>query len=38
VEASLPRALDSAWALSPRIIVAGSIFLVGDAMREIDGS
>jgi len=29
-------ALRQAWALSPRIVVAGSIFLLGDVLREID--
>lgn len=31
-------ALDAAWRLSPRIIAAGSIFLIGDIMKEIDGA
>jgi dihydrofolate synthase/folylpolyglutamate synthase len=35
VEPALPRALAAAWKLSPRIVVAGSIFLLGDAMREL---
>jgi dihydrofolate synthase/folylpolyglutamate synthase len=29
-------ALAAAWRLSPRIIVTGSIFLLGDVMRELD--
>jgi len=29
-------AVAAAWRLSPRIIVAGSIFLLGDVMRELD--
>ena len=32
-----PRdALEAAWRLAPRIVVAGSIFLLGDVMREMD--
>jgi len=31
---SLPAALDAAWQISPRIVVAGSIFLLGDVLRE----
>lgn len=32
-----PReALDVAWRLSPRIVAAGSIFLIGDLLKEID--
>jgi dihydrofolate synthase/folylpolyglutamate synthase len=34
VEPSAAAALDAAWALSPRIIVAGSIFLLGDVMKR----
>jgi dihydrofolate synthase/folylpolyglutamate synthase len=30
-------ALAAAWRLNPRVIVAGSIFLLGDVMREIRG-
>jgi folylpolyglutamate synthase/dihydropteroate synthase len=33
-EPSLPAALDAAWRISPRIVVAGSIFLLGDVLRE----
>ena len=29
-------ALAAAWRLSPRIVVAGSIFLLGDVMRQLD--
>ena len=32
-ESSLGDALDAAWRLSPRIVVAGSIFLLGDVMQ-----
>jgi len=37
VEASLPQALESAWRRSPsgNIVVAGSIFLLGDVMKEL---
>jgi hypothetical protein len=28
--------LATAWSLSPRIVVAGSIFLLGDVLREIE--
>jgi dihydrofolate synthase/folylpolyglutamate synthase len=35
VEASLPRALDAGWRTSPRIVVAGSIFLLGDVLRQL---
>ena len=31
-------ALDAAWRASPRIVVAGSIFLLGDVMKELGGS
>ncbi len=37
--APAPReALDAAWRASSRIVVAGSIFLLGDVIRGIDGS
>ncbi len=36
VEPSPREALAAAWRLSPRIVVAGSIFLLGDVMRELD--
>ncbi len=35
VEPLLPRALDAAWRISPRIVVAGSIFLLGDVMQQL---
>jgi dihydrofolate synthase/folylpolyglutamate synthase len=38
VEAVLADALAAAWRLSPAIVVAGSIFLLGDVMEQIDGS
>jgi folylpolyglutamate synthase/dihydropteroate synthase len=38
VEPSLAAALDAAWRSSPRIVVAGSIFLLGDVMKELEGS
>jgi dihydrofolate synthase/folylpolyglutamate synthase len=31
---SIAEALSVAWRLSPRIVIAGSIFLLGDAMKE----
>jgi len=34
----LGAALETAWRASPRIIVAGSIFLLGDALKIIDGT
>ena len=34
----LGAALDTAWRASPRIVVAGSIFLLGDALKIIDGT
>ncbi len=34
VEPSRSRALTAAWAASPRIVVAGSIFLLGDVLNE----
>ena len=34
---SLDEALDAAWRKSRRIVVAGSIFLVGDVMKRIGG-
>jgi dihydrofolate synthase/folylpolyglutamate synthase len=37
VEPSPRDALAAAWRLAPRVVVAGSIFLVGDVMREMDG-
>lgn len=38
VAASPRDALAAAWALSPRIVVAGSIFLLGDVMKELAGA
>ena len=35
VEPSIPAALDAAWRDSRRIVVAGSIFLLGDVMQEL---
>ena len=35
---ALGDALDAAWRTSPRIVVAGSIFLLGDVMKRVDGS
>jgi dihydrofolate synthase / folylpolyglutamate synthase len=37
VEPSSARALTAAWRIAPRIVVAGSIFLIGDVLKEIDG-
>ena len=31
-------ALTAAWRLSPRVVVAGSIFLLGDVLKELDRS
>jgi len=31
-------ALDAAWRASPRIVVAGSIFLLGDVLKRVGGS
>jgi hypothetical protein len=38
IEPSIPDALVAAWRLSPRIVVAGSIFLLGDVLRLIEGT
>lgn len=38
IESSPASALATAWRTAPRIVVAGSIFLLGDVMREIGGS
>ena len=35
IEPSLSAALDRAWRTSPRILVAGSIFLLGDVMHAL---
>ncbi len=36
VQPSLHEALKTAWTLSPRIVVAGSIFLLGDVLKELE--
>jgi dihydrofolate synthase/folylpolyglutamate synthase len=36
VRPELGDALETAWGLSPRIVVAGSIFLLGDVLKEIE--
>jgi dihydrofolate synthase/folylpolyglutamate synthase len=38
VAASLADALDDAWRRSPRLVIAGSIFLLGDVMKEVGWS
>jgi dihydrofolate synthase/folylpolyglutamate synthase len=38
VEPSIDAALDAAWRAAPRIVVAGSIFLLGDVMKKAGGS
>jgi folylpolyglutamate synthase/dihydropteroate synthase len=35
VEDSVSDALARAWKLSPHIVVAGSIFLLGDVLQEL---
>ncbi len=35
---AIDAALDAAWLASPRIVVAGSIFLLGDVMKRVGGS
>jgi dihydrofolate synthase/folylpolyglutamate synthase len=35
IEPSSADALSTAWRMSPRIVVAGSIFLLGDIMRQL---
>jgi dihydrofolate synthase / folylpolyglutamate synthase len=35
---AIDAALDAAWLASPRIVVAGSIFLLGDVMKRAGGS
>jgi dihydrofolate synthase / folylpolyglutamate synthase len=37
VEPDRRRALEVAWCESARVVVAGSIFLVGDVLSEVDG-
>jgi len=38
IEPAIAGALAAAWRDSPRIVVAGSIFLLGDVMKLIGGS
>jgi folylpolyglutamate synthase/dihydropteroate synthase len=38
IEPVVADALAAAWQHSPRIVVAGSIFLLGDVMRLVDGT
>jgi folylpolyglutamate synthase/dihydropteroate synthase len=38
VEPERADALAAAWRMSPRIVVAGSIFLLGDVLKETAGS
>jgi dihydrofolate synthase/folylpolyglutamate synthase len=38
IEPDRADALAAAWKMSPRIVVAGSIFLLGDVLRETAGS
>jgi dihydrofolate synthase/folylpolyglutamate synthase len=38
IEQDVGRALETAWRLSPRIVVTGSIFLLGDVLRRIERS
>ena len=38
VEPARAGALAAAWNISPRIVVAGSIFLLGDVLKEMGGS
>jgi folylpolyglutamate synthase/dihydropteroate synthase len=38
IEPRVEDALAAAWRESPRIVVAGSIFLLGDVLRRIGGS
>jgi len=38
LEPSIDEALAAAWRHSPRIIVAGSIFLLGDVLKRLSGS
>ncbi|MEO8259643.1 MAG: folylpolyglutamate synthase/dihydrofolate synthase family protein [Acidobacteriota bacterium] len=38
VEPDRAAALAAAWTMAPRIVVAGSIFLLGDVLKETDGS
>jgi dihydrofolate synthase / folylpolyglutamate synthase len=38
IEPSRAAALDAAWRRAPRIVIAGSIFLLGDVLGEFDGT
>src|SRR5258708_38348567 len=38
IEPRVEDALASAWRESPRIVVAGSIFLLGDVLKSIGGA
>ena len=38
IEPTLGAALDAAWRASPRIVVAGSIFLLGDVIKRVGAS
>jgi dihydrofolate synthase / folylpolyglutamate synthase len=38
VEPRVDRALARAWQRSPRIVAAGSIFLLGDVLKSLDGT
>ena len=38
IAADLDEALAAAWRASPRIVVAGSIFLIGDVMKRVGSS
>jgi len=38
IEPVIADALAAAWRHSPRIVVAGSIFLLGDVMKAVDGT
>jgi hypothetical protein len=35
IEPSLPHALERAWNNAPLVLVAGSIFLLGDVMQHL---
>jgi dihydrofolate synthase/folylpolyglutamate synthase len=38
VEPAPERAIDAAWRISPRVVVAGSIFLLGDVLKRLDAA
>jgi len=38
IEPVIADALAEAWRHSPRIVVAGSIFLLGDVLKLVDGT